>query len=322
MRLHHSRGRSQDQRGALDAILRAQHGVISHAQALEAGASLRRIQFLLESGRWQRLYRCVYRHATHPSTFEQRAVAACLGAAKVGVAVTSGVAAGRIHGLDGAVPNSGRRYGFDADGETPIHVTATRRARVCGVKVFVDPRLGEEDITVTRGVPVMSVARTIVDLARRCPRWRTERALDDALRRGLTSLDEVEAAADRARSYGHPSLKTLRRIVAARKPEDSRTESRLEQRVMRSLRLAGLPMPVPQHPVAVGGRTLHLDLAYPEARLGIEVDGFEFHRGRRAFDVDRRRANALLLAGWTIIRVTSEMSGEEVATVVRRSLSL
>lgn len=335
----------------INAIFLEQHGAISRAQALAAGADDQRIYYLLGRERWKKLYQTVYRHASHPKTFEQRAVAACLAARKYGIAVASGLTAARVHGLDGAVLARHRRGGGSRregageaelvpiiqegalgqrrateargeplDGEESIQVTAAKRARIRGVKVFVEPHLCEDDVTVARGVPVMTVARTVVDLARRCPRWRAERALDDALRRELTSMAEVQAAGERMRRFGHRRLKMLGRILAARAPEDSRTESRLEQRVLRCLRRAGLPMPVAQHPVPVGERTLHIDLAYPEARLGIEVDGFEFHRGRRAFDIDRRRANELLLAGWTILRVTSDMRGEEIAGVVGRSL--
>ena len=48
----------------------------------------------------------------------------------------------------------------------------------------------------------------------------------------------------------------------------------------------------------VGGRTFKIDLAYPVVRLAIELDGWEFHGTRSAFDDDRTRATLLVANGW------------------------
>lgn len=47
-----------------------------------------------------------------------------------------------------------------------------------------------------------------------------------------------------------------------------------------------------------------LDLAFPRERVVIEVDGWAYHRDVNAFRRDRSRQNALVLAGWTVVRVT------------------
>ena len=52
-------------------------------------------------------------------------------------------------------------------------------------------------------------------------------------------------------------------------------------------------------------RRISLDLADPDARLGVEHDGWDFHRTTTSFDHDRRRGNALALAGWTVLSFTS-----------------
>jgi very-short-patch-repair endonuclease len=46
------------------------------------------------------------------------------------------------------------------------------------------------------------------------------------------------------------------------------------------------------------------DCVWPTARLIAELDGRAFHDTDRAFERDRARDRALLLAGWRIIRVT------------------
>ena len=68
----------------------------------------------------------------------------------------------------------------------------------------------------------------------------------------------------------------------------------------------GLPRPVAQFEVrdAAGRLIGRVDLAYPEWRIAIEYDG-DHHRGRVAYRDDQRRANALRVAGWTVLRFTA-----------------
>ena len=51
-----------------------------------------------------------------------------------------------------------------------------------------------------------------------------------------------------------------------------------------------------------GGRTAEIDLAFPDRRIAIELDGYAFHSGAAAFRRDLRRANALMRDGWTVRR--------------------
>ena len=46
------------------------------------------------------------------------------------------------------------------------------------------------------------------------------------------------------------------------------------------------------------------DFAWPEARVIVELDGWDTHRTQRAFQQDRRRDVALSKAGWTVLRFT------------------
>jgi very-short-patch-repair endonuclease len=46
------------------------------------------------------------------------------------------------------------------------------------------------------------------------------------------------------------------------------------------------------------------DVLFKAARLIVEVDGWEFHRTREAFEADRWRRNELELAGYLVLNVT------------------
>ena len=57
---------------------------------------------------------------------------------------------------------------------------------------------------------------------------------------------------------------------------------------------------------AVPGRRFRLDIAVPEARLAVEVDGWEWHGKHKGdFTRDRERQNLLTLNGWRILRFTA-----------------
>jgi very-short-patch-repair endonuclease len=67
---------------------------------------------------------------------------------------------------------------------------------------------------------------------------------------------------------------------------------------------AGLPAPVHHHVVTLpSGRVIELDWAYPERRIGLEVDGYVVHvRSAEAFAADRDRLNQLRLVGWVVLQ--------------------
>ncbi len=102
------------------------------------------------------------------------------------------------------------------------------------------------------------------------------------------------------------------------------TESPLETQALKLLKSAGVPIPMLQYVVKQHGRFVaRLDLAYPEKRVALEIDGFRFHDTRESFDAERARGNELQAIGWKVLRITSqhlERSPDEVAQWVRRAL--
>ena len=82
--------------------------------------------------------------------------------------------------------------------------------------------------------------------------------------------------------------------------------------------------PVPQHVVLdVHGRFVaRVDLALPELRLALEHDGQAVHDRPDAFVADRRRQNALVAAGWTVLRFTAADLRRGAAPAVAQVLAL
>ena len=86
----------------------------------------------------------------------------------------------------------------------------------------------------------------------------------------------------------------------------------------------GLPMPDYQHEITLDSCRRRLDFAYPELRIAIEVDGYEFHSRYERFEDDRVRANALELAGWLVLRFTwHELvhRPDRVAATIRQAIA-
>jgi very-short-patch-repair endonuclease len=56
--------------------------------------------------------------------------------------------------------------------------------------------------------------------------------------------------------------------------------------------------------VGVSFRQYAIDVAFPEPKVAIEVDGWAWHVDADRFRNDRRKGNALVRAGWTLLRFT------------------
>jgi hypothetical protein len=110
----------------------------------------------------------------------------------------------------------------------------------------------------------------------------------------------------------------LRKAIALYKPS-SFTRSSLERRFLELCLEAGLPQP--RMNFVVEG--FEVDCYWPEFGFAVELDVFETHGTRAAFERDRRRQEDLLLAGTGSTRVTGprlEREPQQVIARVRRLL--
>ena len=203
---------------------------------------------------------------------------------------------------------------------TKIDVIAPRSVHPRpGIDVHRVRALHPDDWTVHEGIPVTTVARTLLDLGDVLRPRDVERAFDEAERLGLLDLRAVEAAC--LRGHGRHGLKVLRRLIEDRRPSLVDTRSALERSFIPFCRDHGVP--IPSVNVAVGGLTV--DALWCNQRLVAELDGYEFHgKTRAAFEGDRARDATLLLAGFRVIRLTwrrLHRDPERVATELRALLA-
>ncbi|HZP27544.1 MAG TPA: DUF559 domain-containing protein [Acidimicrobiia bacterium] len=277
---------------AIADLAERQHGLITRAQAIELGLAPGSIQRRLNACRWLATHDCVYRIGGSVASPTQRRLAAVLAVGPVTAA--SHRAAAELYGL------------WWSD-EPTIEISTTRDAspELDGVIVHRLEDLHERWITAVDGTPCTTVARTLVDLGAVLPEDQVARCLDRALGRGLVTICAVETARKAVARQGRRGAGVIRRVLEPHLAAEP-VAGVFEARMARLLSAQGLPAAVPEYEVwTVDGRFVaRVDFAYPESRIAIQVDGYAAHLPVDTFRHDRRRQNALVNAGWEVLRFT------------------
>jgi very-short-patch-repair endonuclease len=266
-------------------IAAAQDGVVATWQLLRAGLSKPAITHRIGTGLLQRVHRGVYAYGAlmGPWWAEWAAVLAC------------GVRAALSHATGLALVEL-------ADRPAIVHVTRPSTGhRHRGVLVH-RATLEPHEITLRHGLPVTTPARTLADVASSMPLAELARLIEEAQIRRLVTRSELEAM-NRV-----PNL----RAALARDHEPSLTRSEAERRMLALIRAARLPPPVTN--VRVGRH--EVDMLWRDHRLVVEIDGFEFHSSRPAFERDRVRDAELQALGYRVLRITWRRLVDEPEAVV------
>jgi hypothetical protein len=223
----------------------------------------KQIEHRIRAGTLSPQYRGVYRvgHSA-PSVLARymAAVKACGPGA-----LLCGLAAAYLHGLIKGPP------------PPPEVMTKTER-RVKGLETHYTRHM--DDATTARGIPVTTVPRTLVDIARDLDEDQLARACHEAGVKHRTTPAHVAAVLQRRPSA--PGAATLRAIMTG---DTKVTLSKLERGFLKRLAAEGLPLPE-TNKVATGRR---VDCRWPDHQLTVELDGFRFHNSRYAWEQDYRR---------------------------------
>lgn len=279
----------------LDALLAANGGILLARDHRARKSSLSR---WCHAGRLTRLLPGVY---VHPRASEDLAIRLRAVLARIPDAVIGGAAAARLT----AWPN-------EPVPELTVFTTGYRVPRP-GFRM-VRRRVPPELVHRRGPLAVVSPALVAVDAAAADGGDRI-----DHLLRAHHPLERIEAAL--AACPGRPGNRIRRRVIRrSRSLPWSQAERRFHEILDRHQILGW----VANQPVSAGDAEYLPDASFGASRVACEVDGYEHHSGRRAFLADRRRQNALTLAGWTILRFTWEMLADEaeVAATVRAAVHL
>lgn len=301
---HGGRDRKSPPGVGVARLATAQHGVIAHRQLVELGLGRSAVGRWVAAGHLIPVHMGVYAVGHRRLSRKGRWMAAVL-ACGTGALLSHASAA--------------TLWGTPVTSGSGIDVSAARsRHRRPGITVHRPRSLHEDDRAMRNGIPVTSMARTLLDLAAVVRARQLARVIDEADRLDLLDVRAIERLADR--SNGHRGLGLLRQALRANRGPRAVTRSELERRFLSLCRDAGLPRP--QTNIAIEG--IEVDAAWPGRRLVVELDGYEFHRTRARFEDDRSRDGELQVAGYRVVRITHrrlELDAAGVARVVRRLLA-
>src|SRR5436190_7178762 len=256
-------GQSSTVEAVVERLASSQHGVVTRIQLLGAGVTVRQIEHRIHSGALLREHRGVYRVGHRAPSVEARYLAA-VQACGAG-AVLSARAAAYLFGLvAGPAP--------------PPEVTTRIHRRVSGVTTQRSRH--PKDRTTHRGIPVTTVAQTLVDLAAVLSLDALARACHEAGVRYRTSPAQVDAVLQR-----QPSVKGAGKLRSVLRGDMRVTLSKLEKRFLELMAPSSLPLPETNR--RAGAK--RVDCRWPTRKLTVELDSYRFHSSRHAWEQDRRR---------------------------------
>lgn len=270
-----------DVEARIRSLAERQHGVVARAQLLRAGVTVDAIDYRLSRQRLRPIFRGVY--GTGPlGAPHAREMAAVLASGEG--ALLSHLSAVGVWRLASSASRTAR---------VDVETISGFRAPSPVIRLHRTTSLHPDDAASRHGIPITSVARTLVDVAGILDQQELERAVALALRSGLTTTAGILQTLERhPRRRGAPVLRSILQDGPAL------TRSEAEERFVTIMRDGGLP--VPEVNAILHG--YEVDCLWRPERVVVEIDGYAFHGSRAAFERDRARDAALIGAGYRVLR--------------------
>ncbi len=194
-------------------------------------------------------------------------------------------------------------------GPVEIALVGRRADSRPGIRAYAIANLPDVDRAACDGIPIVSPEIALLEFASVAVGDELEAAIAEAYSRRLVTERQLRDVLER-----HPH----RAGTAALRAELDRTGGPLwtaskAERVMKAL-LRKAKLPMPQTGVWVAGYPA--DFLWPQYRLIVEVDGYQYHGHRYAFERDHKRDQAHKSALHEIIRFTWRNLEDEPYQVV------
>jgi very-short-patch-repair endonuclease len=281
--------------GVIAELARRQYGVVSRGQLLAIGEKEKGIDHRLAVGRLHLLHHGVYAVGHRVVCREGRWLAAVMAAGPS--AVLSHWSAADLWMIR---PNQ----------RSIVDVTTPYKSRSWdGIKRH-HKALPPDEVTVHAGIPVTSVPRTIFDLAATEDIDTVTAMVRESEHRNLwdrLSLPDLIERYPGRRGVNRIRL-ALRRIT---EEPSGRARSKLEERFAPFLRRYHLPLPRFNDWILLDAKRYQVDCHWPGTRQIVELDGWEGHSTRSAFQDDRVRDRRLRVAGYSVTRLTWNQLDDE-----------
>lgn len=282
-----------------------QHGVVSWRQLIEAGFGRGAIDHRVRIGWLHRIHRGVFAVGHPPLTREAR---------WMGAVLACGDGAGLSHASATALWDIRQYSGTWIDVTVSSRAGRAKRDRI---RLHRSSAFTRDDITTRRGIPVTTIARTLLDVAATLSAAGLARTLEQTEIRRLFDLSAVDQTL--ARHPGHRGAARLTRASSLYRGDEF-TRSQLEHAFLALCDAHGIPRPLVNH--IVEGQ--EVDFLWPDHRLIVETDGRATHLTHAAFERDRARDARLLVLGYRTLRFTDlqvRFGGETVAATLSAVLA-
>jgi len=288
------------------AIGRGQHGLVTRRQLDAASVLPRSVRRRLADGDWRAVGPGVIDLGTHDPNWEQGLWCALL-AADPAPAWASHRSAAYLHQL------------LDVPRPAVHDLTVIRghRRQRTGASFHESRHLSDAEVTRVDGMPVTTVARTLLDLSADTEPRRFEMLVWDAARREPPLPTQLSALL--LRHERRPGTPPLRAVLEGLHPQIVRAGSPFEVDGLLRFRDAGLPWPTLQHVVRDrrGQYLVRVDAAWIHARVIVEFDGAAYHRTPRQRARDEQRRQQLVELGWRVVVLRPEdLHGPRFVAVV------
>ncbi len=284
---------------------REHHGLVDRDEAIRLGGSAHVVRHRLRTGRWAELHPGVYYLNVTPVTRRTVVLAAQMAAGPE--AVVSHRTAAQLHELEGV-------YGQTIDITVPYEESPEPEG------VILHRTRRPLDAVVVDSIRTTTVERTSLDLAVMLGDRGLERVVASGVRKGLTTVEALDAHVGLRGGRGVGGTRRLRRVL--RVVDGDKSGSVAEIDLGQLIRTAPVPTPVQQLRILLpDGANSYPDFSWPDRMRIVEVDGFEAHSTPEQLAHDLHRQNQLLELGWEIRRFPASkvrLQPEEVIAELTR----
>ena len=213
----------------------------------------------------------------------------------------------RLHGLDLragetvaiCLGTAAAAYGFETENDVDLHVLNPVGHQLRNSDGLVVHRREGAPLTEVDGRPATTPEWTAVEVARGLRRPRALATLDAALRSGTCDHRQLLVVA--GRHAGRRGIVNVRDLIPL---ATDRAESPMESEARLAMLDGGLTPPELQYEIVDRNRQIwRVDFAWPDSKLAVEYDGFDWHSSQDRFRRDRQKRAALQEIGWAMVSI-------------------
>jgi very-short-patch-repair endonuclease len=264
----------------------SQAGVFTRSQAIKHGLASHSATRMIQDQTWLRVAGRAFVPNNHPIGPEQMAWAAALSMAGATIFGASALALWR--------PDAPLTPPYAV--QVVVPKSRQPQARISPKKIAVPA----DERALWQGIPVQTPQAALVDSLATLDEPQADRIFGWAVPRSLVAAKDFEALVERRK--GAPNAARLRKYAALLRQGAASNLEVLFHLLMKEHNITGWEA---NAPVTDGGLTVAVaDALFKDAALALEIDGWSAHRSKDAFQRDRTRQNALVQAGYKVLRFT------------------